>query len=242
MKMKDSCKRRREVYIGREEFENSLNCAVEFWGKKSAEDVCGLLGKDVSKMVGFEQRNLHHCHDLWMHSLYAVEMFPKEVPILLKTAAFFHDIGKTYTAREKHGRLTFYGHAKKSAAIAGELLEKLCYSAEEIEEICFYIAHHDDFISWVLPEEEYDKHNRYLIEITSANIKKHIARCMKEEAFQKFVPKMEHWINLVWLCYADVQAQSEKVFMGGKLIMTKTHKLKKLDRIQQYMLELNDIA
>ena len=57
----------------------------------------------------------------------------------------------------------FYGHAKCSDEIARVILHQMGYVSDEIEQICFYISHHDDFISYVLPEEEYNRNNPYLI-------------------------------------------------------------------------------
>ncbi len=56
-------------------------------------------------------------------------------------------------ARVKDGRTVFYGHAQKSVEIANSLLNRLGYMSHEIEQILFYIGHHDDFISWILPQD-----------------------------------------------------------------------------------------
>lgn len=40
------------------------------------------------------------------------------------------------------------------------------------------------------------------------------------------------------LCEADVMAQSDNVYMGGKIIDTKAHKLKKLSEIERILHEL----
>ena len=147
----------------RNQMEQSLAEPLGFWLKRTAEEVNNLLGSEVSVMVDFDQRNPHHCYDLFMHSLYTVEGIKDTALVLLRVAAFFHDIGKPSVAMEKQGRLVFYGHAKKSAEIACSILKKIGYSDDEINEICFYIKHHDDFIAWVLPEEEYDHENKFFL-------------------------------------------------------------------------------
>lgn len=93
---------------------------------------------------------------------------------LLSVAAFFHDIGKPSVARVKDGRTVYYGHAQKSVEITNDLLNRLGYPSYEIEQILFYIGHHDDFISWVLPQEEHNPKNKYLIAITEDNMETHI--------------------------------------------------------------------
>lgn len=224
------------------QFEEHLNDAVAFWNLQSVEGVSELLGKDVAKMVGFDQRNPHHCYDLFKHSLYTVEGLPNTASVLLRVAAFFHDIGKPRVMQQKQGRLVFYGHVQKSVEIARPLLETLNYSEIEIEEICFYIEHHDDFIPWVLPEEEYDRKNRYLVEISVNNVKKHINKVAEKMKDNWFVPEPKHWACLLQLCYADASAQADVVVQGGKVIDTKNHKLRKIEALLQCLKELYGIA
>ena len=128
------------------EFEDSLQNSVHCWRERSSVDVGKTLGNAVKNMVAFEQRNPHHCYDLFNHSLHTVDGIENTAPALLRVAAFFHDIGKPVVAMEKQGRLVFYGHAQKSAEISAPILADLGYAPDEIDEICFYIAHHDDFV------------------------------------------------------------------------------------------------
>ena len=66
-------------------------------------------------MVGFDQRNPHHCFDLLSHSFHTVESIqPRAASLaacernLLLCAAFFHDIGKIECATDRGDRLVFY--------------------------------------------------------------------------------------------------------------------------------------
>ena len=65
---------------------------------------------------------------------------------ILRLAAFFHDIGKpeTYEYNEEKKRITFYNHDIKGAEIAYNILCRLKYSKEEIEEIVLLIRYHND--------------------------------------------------------------------------------------------------
>lgn len=94
----------------RAEFEDSLCDSIDFWGKKSINDVKNMLGDSVARMVNFQQRNPHHCYDLFTHSLYTVADIKDTAPALLRVAAFFHDIGKPSVVMGKQERLVFYGH------------------------------------------------------------------------------------------------------------------------------------
>lgn len=69
--------------------------------KKDKEEVARLLGPETAAMVGFDQRNPHHCYTVYEHSLRTVEGLQKGCSVLLRTAAFFHDIGKPASAKEK---------------------------------------------------------------------------------------------------------------------------------------------
>ena len=49
-------------------------------------------------MVAFDQRNPHHCYDLFLHTMHTVAGIKETAPALLRVAAFFHDIGKPIVA------------------------------------------------------------------------------------------------------------------------------------------------
>lgn len=193
-----------------------------------AEDIAFFLGPDVKRMMGYDQRNPHHSYDLFTHTLHTVAGIKGTAPALLRAAAFFHDIGKPSVAMEKQGRLVFYGHAQKSAEIASPILKEMGYSDAEVREICFYIKHHDDFISWVLPEEEYNHENKYLVPITKENMQKHIEKVLKKIDVDDFQPNKQCWENLLELCYADASAQAELVIQNGMVVDSKQHKLRKV--------------
>ena len=223
--------------MNRKEFETVLlsNSCFEFWIKKNKNEVANLLGQDVANMVNFNQDNPHHCYNLFEHSLRVVEncrSLGDDRDVLLLTAGFYHDIGKITTVKRKKDRLVFYGHAKESSKIADKILNEMGgYSSEDIDVIKFYIKYHDLFISYVLPEEDYDKTNNFLKEINVYNV------CNEIDAINKTI-SYEHWFNvLIWkklmlLCRADIEAQSEFVIQNGKVIDSKEHKLKKIVAIE----------
>lgn len=217
----------------RERFEHSLINPLPFWALKTKDEVSVLIGETTAVMVSFDQQNPHHCYDLFLHTLHTVAGIKETAPALLRVAAFFHDIGKPLAAMEKQGRLVFYGHAQKSAKVAYPILKEMGYSDAEVKEICFYIKHHDDFISWVLPEEEYNRENKYLVPITKKNMQKHIEKFLKKTAFDDFQPNKQSWENLLELCYADASAQADLVIQNGTIIDTKEHKLKKILALQK---------
>lgn len=228
--------------ICKEDLLLSLDNPLDNWHHMHRRMVSILLGKDAANMVGYEQNNPHHCYDLMEHSLRTVSGVLSRIDDvnisadILKVAAFYHDIGKPYVATDKEGRFVFYNHAKKSAELVKSILPCQGFSNAEISLIGFYIEHHDDFISYVLPDEPYNKEKPYLVEILTDNIVKHIER----NAPHLFASShgINIWKDLLILCEADVSAQSNKVYMGGKIIDTKEHKLKKLTEIERILHEL----
>lgn len=221
--------------MNREIFEESLIQPLRFWSIKSKNEVRALLGEEAAQMVDYDQRNPHHCYDLFLHVLHTVQFVGSNSPIPLLVAAFFHDIGKPYVAQEKQGRLVFYGHAQKSAEIARPLLHSLGYTGSQTDNICFYISHHDDFISWVLPAELYDRENPYLIEITVDNVASHIEKVAVGNESLPSIKSYELWSDLLLLCQADASAQKELVYRDGVLVDSREHKLKKVESIRTAM-------
>lgn len=150
---------------------------LEYMQGLSKEEVNEMLGENFSRMVGYEQKNIHHCYDLYNHTLHTVNGIDKtnineEELKKLKVAALFHDVAKpdVSSMNEKTGQQVFYGHAQKSGQIADEMLEDMGYSKEEIASINFYIVHHDDFISYKNKLPDYMKTHEFLREINESTI------------------------------------------------------------------------
>jgi len=196
----------------------------------------------VKETDGFQQRNPHHCYNLFEHTIRTVknidcsDLSDEEIRIL-KVAAFFHDIGKPDSAIEKPDRLVFYGHPKKSAEIAEPILCKLGYSDEEINRILFYIRNHDMFISFVLPEDNYDPNNVFLKVVCAPNVSEAIAAISRKES--DLNPKTKDFLLLLRLCEADAKSQSKLVYnSAGKLIDSMVHKLEIFSRITYIIKEI----
>lgn len=219
--------------ITKEEFEKSIATGYpEFWSTKSPGEVADLLTKDIANMVGFEQCNPHHCYNLWEHTLHAVAGIPEIRPIEVRVATFLHDSGKPLAAKWKEGRLTFYGHPKRSGEVAKVFLQKLGYSAEEQQRILFYITHHDDFIPFYLPSDDLSYRNSSLKMINEKNIAEHLRSVMQNEPVFRSNIALDIWENLLSLCNADVRAQAEEVFYGNRWVDSRKHKIQKISYIR----------
>ena len=114
----------------------------------SYPDILGQVIPELLPMVGFNQRNIHHCHDLHTHTAVAVDHVP---PVLhLRLAMLLHDVGKPSTfSLGEDGQGHFYGHAKQSVAMAGEILRRLRYPKALTEKAETLIRYHES----VLEEE-----------------------------------------------------------------------------------------
>ena len=87
-------------------------------------EVIGVFWPEILPMVGFDQRNYHHCYDIWEHTLHAMSYTPND--LVLRCSALLHDVGKVecFTVDEKDvGH--FYGHPQVSARMADQMLRRL---------------------------------------------------------------------------------------------------------------------
>ena len=104
--------------------------------------VIAVVLPELAPMFGFEQHNEHHCHDVWEHTLAAVDSVVDQ-PVL-RWAALLHDAGKPHTfTLGEDGVGHFYGHAPRSAGIAENIMKRLRFDNESRERIVTLIRHHD---------------------------------------------------------------------------------------------------
>ena len=96
---------------------------------------------ELTPCVGFDQQNYHHLYDVFTHTARAVENVPGE--LALRWAALLHDIGKPpcFTLDEQ-GVGHFYGHEKRSAEMANNLLRRLKAPTALRERVVFLIEKH----------------------------------------------------------------------------------------------------
>lgn len=96
---------------------------------------------ELQPMCGFQQHNPHHIHDVWEHTLFAVENTPPEE--VLRLAALLHDVGKPDTfTRDEDGTGHFYGHADASLELARGMLSRLKLDNETKSRVLMLIEYH----------------------------------------------------------------------------------------------------
>ena len=161
-------------------------------------DVIGEIIPEFKPCIGFDQRNPHHCYDVYTHIVKSVSAAQPDVVIRL--VMLFHDIGKPckYTL-DSNGIGHFKMHPVASMEIADTVLRRLKCSNKLREEVCTLIKMHDDRI---LPRKKsivrWIRKLGYggckkLIEIQRADAKAHAPGCM-EETFKR-INEIEKLIN-----------------------------------------------
>ena len=114
---------------------------------RSYPDVLGVVLPEIAPSVGFDQRSVYHCYDVWEHTARAVGAAPS-APVLRWTM-LLHDLGKPDTFfLDGEGRGHFYGHWRKSAEYAGAILDQ----APEYRDRQVLIGQWEDLLNLVLQE------------------------------------------------------------------------------------------
>ena len=103
---------------------------------------------EIAALEGVAQPpEFHPEGDVWVHTLLAMEHFDRTPPhtLPMALAVLFHDVGKpaTYTVTD---RIRFNGHDQVGAGMADEILRRLKYSNEVIDEVVDLVARHMAFV------------------------------------------------------------------------------------------------
>jgi putative nucleotidyltransferase with HDIG domain len=105
---------------------------------------------EVLDLIGCEQPPQWHPEgDVYVHTCIMLEMLGnKEVPISLALSVLLHDIGKpaTYTYDEEDDRIRFNGHDGVGAEMSEEILRRMKYPNETIEDVRMMVANHMNFM------------------------------------------------------------------------------------------------
>jgi tRNA nucleotidyltransferase (CCA-adding enzyme) len=95
---------------------------------------------ELEEGVGCDQPGGYHAHDVFKHTLMAVDASPKA--LIPRLAALFHDVAKPRTREVYDGGATFYGHDKMGAEITEVALSRLKYSNEVIGRVVRLVSAH----------------------------------------------------------------------------------------------------
>ena len=106
---------------------------------------------EISVMFGYEQHTKHHNKTLWRHTTSAMTNIDADP--LLRITMLLHDLGKPMACRhDPDGTAHFKGHPKFSAVMAEQILERMKYPRDFIDDCITLIAFHDVRFSGSKPQ------------------------------------------------------------------------------------------
>lgn len=144
---------------------------------------------ELKDTIGFEHNHPHHHLDVWSHTLLAISLSEQNFEIRL--SLLLHDIGKPHCYQEGEVR-HFRGHSKESSKISKNILKRLCYNDEFIQEVCYLIEKHDIPIRREEIIDNYDlEYKRYKIQYCDA-LAHHPNKLEKRK---QYLQKMENIFN-----------------------------------------------
>jgi len=105
-------------------------------------DVLGVFMPEILPCVGFDQRSVYHCYDVWEHTARAAAA-AKPDPVL-RWAMLLHDLGKPSTfTLDSEGRGHFYGHWRVSVPLGAAILDRLRVDNRSKKMILTLVERHD---------------------------------------------------------------------------------------------------
>ena len=96
---------------------------------------------ELEACVGVDQPGGYHAYDVFEHSMRIIDACPTG-NLGLRMAALFHDINKPQAKRIVENGATFYGHEVIGAKTARDVLMRLRYSNELIDEVSLLVDRH----------------------------------------------------------------------------------------------------
>lgn len=125
---------------------------------------------ELEACVGCTQHHPCHAKDVYGHILEVLGALEGAEEVV-KWAALFHDIGKVWTKSvDEKGIEHFYAHEAKSAAMSRQILRRLRFSNQAIEDIGILVKNHG-----YLPKIERTAVKRFLRKIGETNVYRLIA-------------------------------------------------------------------
>ncbi len=181
----------------REEFTKLICGKNAYTVLEEFSDVIAVFIPEIKPCIGFEQKNRHHCYDVYTHTLKAIEN-SKPDPII-RLSLLFHDIGKPVVAHfDEKGEQHYYGHPKKSAEMTEKLMTRLRFDNETKNKVVTLVSLHDSPI--MVNNNTYPDKKR---------LKKIMSKIGKDLIF-----------DLIHIKYCDNSAQNPQYFRGEDFYKT----------------------
>jgi len=114
---------------------------ADFYIKKYFDIFVEVL-PELALLERFNQNDPKHIYDALEHTLVALKVV--EPKLELRLATLFHDIGKPFTfSKNADGTSSYPNHAKKSADMAREIMNRLHFNKKTIQRVTKLIEYHD---------------------------------------------------------------------------------------------------
>lgn len=98
---------------------------------------------EIQALKGVAQpAEFHNGLDVYEHTLKALKTLPADSDLSLVWAVLFHDSGKAQTFEIREDRIHFDGHAKASAEIVTQVLNRLNFARNFTEKVTWLCEHH----------------------------------------------------------------------------------------------------
>ncbi len=108
--------------------------------------VISVLIPEIIPAIGYNQNNPYHIYDVWEHTAKSIACSNND--IIVRLSMLFHDLSKSMCySNNIYASGHFYDHAKKSAEMAKQILERLEYDNDTIYHVYKLIFYHDTKIS-----------------------------------------------------------------------------------------------
>lgn len=102
---------------------------------------------EIEAMRNVQQPEKFHPEgDVFEHTRLLLANLKPPVSEVLAFSALFHDIGKPKTQALRDGRLTFYEHSEEGARMTAEIMRRLRFSNDVIDDVCEAVANHMKFM------------------------------------------------------------------------------------------------
>ncbi len=118
---------------------------ILFWVALQPTGILPIIVPEMQKTVGMPQNSLHHKHNVYDHSVQALNVmtaFTKDP--LLRLIVFMHDIGKpaTRAINPKTGQPTFINHEDVGAELLEAWMTEMKFPNEDIRRARILVKHH----------------------------------------------------------------------------------------------------
>lgn len=101
------------------------------------------ISPEISNLKGVSQDERYHPEkDTFVHTILAVKSLPPDASLALVLATLLHDVGKPSTRTEEGNEIHFYSHEEVGAKMSEEILRRLKYPTNIIDEVKWLIANH----------------------------------------------------------------------------------------------------